>query len=113
MWNAAAVDQKAVNNIHLLVGCGVAYGATSVKARANEIGMMMVSATAVPKTGLAESLRPLGRNSLRHAALDSALTEAAAPEPTTAEATKKAGRSSIMAVTTITAGLFDQVRANT
>ncbi|HTY23917.1 MAG TPA: hypothetical protein VMC85_12345 [Desulfomonilaceae bacterium] len=56
MWNAADVENKAANNSLLLSSCGVAYGATSVKARANEIDMIMVSATAVPSTELTESL---------------------------------------------------------
>ncbi|HTY23916.1 MAG TPA: hypothetical protein VMC85_12340 [Desulfomonilaceae bacterium] len=45
--------------------------------------------------------------------MDSALTEAAAAEPTTADAAKKAGRSSIMAVTTITAAQLDQAQTST
>ena len=108
MWNAADIENKAAKNIALFSSCGVAYGATNAKARAKEIDMITVSATAVPRSKLTESFRPLDRNSRRHAALDSAPTDAAAAEPTTAEAAKKAGRSSIMAVTTITAGLLDQ-----
>ncbi len=56
MWNAADVENKVASNIPLLSTCGVAYGTISVKARANEIDMIMVSATAVPRTGLTESL---------------------------------------------------------
>ncbi len=108
MWHAADIETKTAKNIVLLSCCGVAYGATIVKARAKEIDMITVSATAVPRSNLTESLWPLDLNSRRHAALDSAPTDAAAAEPTTAEATKKAGKSSIMAVTTITAGLLDQ-----
>ena len=55
-WTAADMENKAANNIPLLSSSGVAYGATSMKARANEIDMIMVSATAVPSTELTEGL---------------------------------------------------------
>ena len=113
MWNAADMKNKTAKNIVLLSSCGVAYGATIVKARTKEIVMITVSITAVPRSKLTESLWFLDRNSRRHAALDSAPTDAAAAEPTTAEAAKKAGRSSIMTVTNITAGQLDQPQNRT
>jgi len=113
MWKAADVKNRAAKNTPLLSVCGLEYGSVIAKARAKEMVMMTVSATAVPRSRRTGSLRPLERNSRRQAALDSAPTEAPAADPTTAVAAKKTGKSSIMAVTTITAGLLGQIQSGT
>jgi hypothetical protein len=111
MWNAVDAENKAAKNIAFFSSCGVAYGSTTTKAKANEIDMITVSTTAVPRSNLIAGLCPLNCGSRRHAALDSAPTEAPAAETTAAEAAKKIGRSSIMAITFITADQLDQMKS--